>query len=101
MSSLAGPTVASHRDWYAFIDSGFEAEIVAIWRDEQADLDRRLFVYGDPAFQHVCRIEPSPLAAYYTSVVLLANIYTCLRGNQISRRFGLRPPTLEEYMEDR
>ena len=119
MSSLAGPTVASHGDWYVFIDSGFEAEIVAIWRDEQVDRDRRLFVYGDPAycgsrvvmgaykkppgaqltpeqalfnremsacrisvehgfahvqnrwmrnaFQHVCRIGSSPLAAYYTS----------------------------------
>jgi AraC-like DNA-binding protein len=153
MSSLAGPTVASHGDWYVFVESGFEAEIVAIWRDEQVDRDRRLFVYGDPAycgsrvvmgaykkppgaqltpeqalfnremsacrisvehgfahvqnrwmrnaFQHVCRIGSSPLAAYYTSAVLLANIYTCLRGNQISKKFGLRPPTLEEYMADR
>jgi hypothetical protein len=41
------------------------------------------------------------LAAYYTSAVFLANIYTYLRGNQIGERFGLRPPTLEEYMEDR
>lgn len=122
------------------------------WRDEQADRDRRLFVYGDPAycglrvvmgaykkppwaqltpeqalfnremsacrisvdhgfahvqnkrmsnaFQHACRIGSSPLAACYTSAVLLANMYTCLRGNQISKKFG-RPPTLEEYMEDR
>ena len=32
MSSLAGPILASHGDWYVFADSGFEAEIVAIRR---------------------------------------------------------------------
>ena len=50
MSSLAGPIVASHGDWYVFVDNGFETEVVAIWRDEQVDRDRRLFVYGDPAY---------------------------------------------------
>jgi hypothetical protein len=50
MSSLAGPIVASHGDWYVFVDSGFEAEVTAIWRDEQVDRDHRLFVYRDPAY---------------------------------------------------
>lgn len=50
MSSLASPTVGLHGDWYVFMDSGFEAEIVVIWRDKQVDRDRRLFVYGDPAY---------------------------------------------------
>src|SRR5277367_3979794 len=49
------------------------------------------------AFQHACRIGSSPLAAYYTSAVLLANIYVCLRGNQVSKKFGLRPPTRRIY----
>jgi len=45
MFSLAGPTVTSHGDWCAFVDSGLEAEIV-IWRDEQMDRGRRLSYMG-------------------------------------------------------
>ena len=34
MTLLAGPTEASYGDWYVFMDGGFEAGIVVIWRDE-------------------------------------------------------------------
>lgn len=30
--------------------------------------------------------------------VLLANIWTCLQGNQTSQRFGCAPPSIEEYL---
>jgi hypothetical protein len=50
ISSLAGPIVASHGNWYVFVDSGFEAEVVSVWREQQVPRDQRLFVYGDPAY---------------------------------------------------
>ena len=51
------------------------------------------------AFHHSLRSLSSPVAAYFVTAVLLANLYTCLRGNQISSRFGLVPPSLEEYLQ--
>ena len=38
-----------------------------------------------------------PVGKHYLNAQLLANCYTCLYGNQVSQRFGVRPPTLEEY----
>lgn len=45
------------------------------------------------------RMLSSPVAAYFGTTVLLLNLQTCLRGNQVSRRFGIAPPSLEEYFE--
>jgi hypothetical protein len=45
------------------------------------------------AFHHSLRAGSSPVAAYFLTAVLFSNVYTCLRGNQISMRFGLGPPT--------
>jgi DDE superfamily endonuclease len=44
------------------------------------------------------RIRSSPVAAYFGAAVLLTNVWTCLYGNQVSRRFKIAPPTLEEYL---
>ena len=52
------------------------------------------------AFHHSLRSMSSPVAAYFLAAVLFSNVYTCLRGNQISKRFGLRPPTLEDYFRE-
>ena len=37
-------------------------------------------------------------AVCYAVSVLLANIWTCLRGNQTSKRFKISPPDIEEYL---
>lgn len=37
-------------------------------------------------------------AVCYAVSVLLANIWTCMRGNQTSLRFSCMPPALEEYL---
>jgi len=50
------------------------------------------------AFHHSLRAGSSPVAAYFLTAVLFSNLYTCLRGNQIGMRFGLVPPTLDEYL---
>ena len=42
-------------------------------------------------------IGSSPVAAYYLAACLMANIMTCLRGNQISIQFDCIPPSLNEY----
>lgn len=38
-------------------------------------------------------------AVCYAVSVLLANIWTCIRGNQTSVRFACAPPALENYLE--
>ena len=43
------------------------------------------------------RIGSSPVASYFGAAVLLTNVWTILRGNQVSQRYGAHPPTLEEY----
>ncbi|RPA86415.1 hypothetical protein BJ508DRAFT_197364, partial [Ascobolus immersus RN42] len=51
------------------------------------------------AFKRANRLGLSPVGAYYTCATLLTNILTCLRrGNQISDKYELEPPTLEEYL---
>jgi hypothetical protein len=39
-----------------------------------------------------------PVATIYLMSVLLTNIRTCLRGNQISTKFSLQPPSLQSYL---
>lgn len=34
----------------------------------------------------------------YAILVLLANVWTCLQGNQTSMRFECIPPTVKEYL---
>lgn len=51
------------------------------------------------AFKRVNRVGLSPVPAYYICATLLTNITTCLRGhNQISLKYNLSPPSLEEYL---
>lgn len=45
-------------------------------------------------FHHSLRSMSSPVAAYFMTAVLLA---TCLRGNQMSKRFDVEPPSLAEH----
>lgn len=37
---------------------------------------------------------------FFKAEVLVQNVRTCLRrgGNETSKRFGMKPPTLEEYL---
>lgn len=39
-----------------------------------------------------------PVASHYEVAVLLTNCFTCLRGNLISRRFHIDPPSIEDYL---
>jgi len=50
------------------------------------------------AFSKGLSIGNQAVAAYYSVATLFANCMTCLRGNQISSRFGIAPPTLDEYL---
>jgi hypothetical protein len=38
------------------------------------------------------------VSAHYMAAVLMTNLYTCYRGNQSSKRFGISPPSPEEYL---
>ena len=50
------------------------------------------------AFSKGLKADWQPVAAYFAVAVLLMNCYTCLCGNQTSRRFITPPPTVEEYL---
>ncbi len=39
-----------------------------------------------------------PLASYFTIATLLTNCHTSLYGSEISQYFGVKPPTLDEYL---
>jgi len=42
----------------------------------------------------------SPIGTFYLLGVLLTNIHCCLNGNQISSKFRLPSPSLEEYLKE-
>lgn len=45
------------------------------------------------------KIGAQPVGAYYLTAVLLTNCWTCIKGNQVGGRFGISPPTLQEYLQ--
>ena len=44
------------------------------------------------------KIHLQPVAKFYLVGALLSNCHTCIHGNQTSGYFGLKPPTVEEYL---
>ena len=39
-----------------------------------------------------------PVGDLYRVAILLTNCYTCFRGNEDATRFGIRPPTIHQYL---
>jgi hypothetical protein len=51
------------------------------------------------SFKRALKIGLSPVAVYYIVASLFTNCLTCFRGgNQTSEKFGVSPPTIEEYL---
>jgi hypothetical protein len=50
------------------------------------------------AFKIQLQIGRMPAAAFYEISLLLTNCFTCLRGNPVSERYNIKPPTLEQYL---
>jgi len=50
------------------------------------------------AFKQQLKSGLQPVGDLYKVSILLTNCYTCLHGNQIGNRFGIRPPTLHQYL---
>lgn len=80
-------------DSYNLATSGVRVAVENVFgRVNQAfETTRILFLFNNTA-------SPDLL---YKVAVLLTNFKTCLEGNQVSVRFGVDPPTLEEYLEAR
>jgi hypothetical protein len=56
--------------------------------------------WGHVSWVNGQRVLLSPVGLQYRVAVLLSNCLTCLRGgNIISDKFGVNPPTLEEYLQ--
>jgi hypothetical protein len=51
------------------------------------------------AFNKGLKAGWQPVAAYFAVAILLSNCLTCIRGNSISGRFFLPPPTVEAYLQ--
>lgn len=60
------------------------------------DIIRNLWIAH--AFEKSMKFELQSVIAYYMIAVLLINCYTCLRDNQISKRFMIRSSTLHQYL---
>ena len=50
------------------------------------------------AFSKQLSLTKQPVAAFYRVAILLTNLYTCIRGNQISQKFVCKPPSVEDYL---
>lgn len=55
-----------------------------------------VFAYCD--YRKSSKVFLSPIGKYYRVSCLLTNCLSCLRPNQVSKKFGVRPPHLEEYL---
>ena len=60
-------------------------------------LNVRMWAYNN--FKFGMRAGHSPVGALYLVAVLLVNIQTCLRSNQVSEWFQCMPPSLDEYFQ--
>ena len=49
-------------------------------------------------FKRKLRVRQSPVGLLYLSAMLLTNIRNCCYPNTISQYFGVKPPTLEDYL---
>lgn len=56
----------------------------------------RLWSFTD--MKRVHRTGLQPTAAYYFVMTLMTNLHTCMHGNQISEKFDLDPPSVDEYL---
>ena len=50
-------------------------------------------------FEKNLKVLLSPVGKYYRCAVLLTNCHSCLRRNHVSKKFKVRPPHLEEYLQ--
>ena len=48
-------------------------------------------------FKSQLRINMSAVGKFYIVCALLENAHTCLYGNIVSDKFGIQPPSLQEY----
>ena len=55
--------------------------------------------WGINGYRKGTKLGSSPVAAYYMISTLLANFHTCLKGRkQVSDKFKIKAPSLEEYV---
>jgi hypothetical protein len=61
---------------------------------------RNLWTFVD--FRGGQKLWLQAVGIHYSVAVLLTNVHTCMRqGNQISRYFGVSPPTANEYLHSK
>ena len=55
--------------------------------------------WGINGYRKGTKLGSSPVAAYYMISTLLTNFHTCLKErNQVSDKFKIKAPSLEEYV---
>ena len=63
------------------------------------DFGRVQSLFAFTAFKKNLKVLLSPVGKYYRRAVLLTNCHACLRQNQVSRKFRIKPPHLEDYLQ--
>lgn len=51
------------------------------------------------ALKQQLKMGLQPVGGLYRAAILLTNCYTCFRGNEDATRFGIRPPTIHQYLD--
>jgi hypothetical protein len=55
-------------------------------------------LWAKESYKNSLKIGESAVGSEYLIAVLLANCYTCIRGNCVGKRFLCDPPLVEEYL---
>ncbi|RPB02912.1 hypothetical protein L873DRAFT_1826546 [Choiromyces venosus 120613-1] len=114
LSSLVGPFPGPIGDWMIWEASSIKETLCTIHDMNNVLKIDYLYVYRDstyaPAlsvlgpyamnnFQNSLKVGLSPVVAYYIVATLLINSLLCLTGSsQVSEKYGLNPPSVEEYL---
>ena len=56
----------------------------------------QLFAFVD--FRKNQQIYLQPIGKYYRVAAIMTNCHTCLYGSQVSTYFGMKPPSIDEYL---
>lgn len=77
----------------------FNTDMSQVRQAVEWQFGRILSLWAFLDFKNNLKLYLSPVGKFYMVGALLTNCLTCVRGyNQTSLYFGLRPPTLEEYL---
>jgi hypothetical protein len=77
---------------------GFNKHMASMRMSVEWGFGEQLMKWHFIAHKYNLKVGLSPIGAYYSVTVLLCNLHVCLNGSAVSRKFGLNPPSIREYL---